>query len=275
VSTGAATIALLPGAAKPNDRIGHHDYLGGCSLLAELLAQTPSVRAELWSGGWPPDQGVLEDARALVFYTGGRKQPFLGSSQRLELMQKLVDRGIGLTMIHQAVRYPRSFAATARSWLGGVHVVGEADRGHWRTRHRDFPEHPATRGVRAWRIRDGWLREIQFVEDARGVTPLVWSSSEHRGSPRGGWPDVVAWAYERPGGGRSFCYTGIDAHSAWSVAGVRQLLVNGILWSAGMRVPESGAPCALDRRSLERHLSPRDPRPNANRVLAALRGLFR
>ena len=35
-------IVLVAGPVKPSDRRGHHDYLGGCRLLAGLLSQTPS-----------------------------------------------------------------------------------------------------------------------------------------------------------------------------------------------------------------------------------------
>ena len=68
---------------------------------------------------------------------------------------------------------------------------------------------------------------------------------------------MVCWAYERPEGGRSFCFTGLDAHAAWSVSGVRQLVVNGILWSAGLAVPAAGAPCAVEREALREYLTPR------------------
>jgi hypothetical protein len=105
-----------------------------------------------------------------------------------------------------------------------------------------------------------------------GVTPLVWSSRARGGSSLGGAADVVAWAYERPGGGRSFCYTGLDAHSAWSVAPIRQLVVNGVLWSAGGVIPDAGAPCVADAAALRRHLTPRQPKGLIGRLLHRLRG---
>ena len=70
----------------------------------------------------------------------------------------------------------------------------------------------------------------------------------------------MAWTYDRPDGGRSFCFTGLDAHSAWSVPGVRQLIVNGILWSAGVNVPPEGAPCTADETTSNSYLTPRTPK---------------
>lgn len=254
-------IVLLAGAVKVPDRVGHHDYLAGCTLLAALLEQTAGVRAIVVRNGWPQDESVLDRARSLVVYSGGgRKLSVLGSAARIDRVQRLIDCGTGIVMIHQAVSCMPEFAGRMASWLGGAHVAGESARGHWRTRHQQFPAHPVTRGVEAWEIKDGWLNAIQFVDGMRAVTPLVWSGRAQRGASTGGAADVVSWAYDRPDGGRSFGFTGLDAHSAWSAAGVRQLLVNATLWSAGLTVPEQGAPCAIDEAALRGYLTPRGSR---------------
>lgn len=256
MSTGS--IVLLPGRVRVPDKRGHHDYLAGCALLAEVLQQTAGVTTVTARDGWPADDGVFDGARALVFYTGGLgKHALLQSAQRIDRMQQLVDRGVGLVMIHQAVRFPPELADRALAWIGGAHVRGKSNAGHWRTHHRQFPDHPVARGVAPWTIRDGWHNHIQFVAEMHGVTPLVWSSKQHGGAPEGGAADIVSWAYERPGGGRAFCFTGLDAHSAWSLPGVRQLIVNGILWAAGLAVPNTGAACAVSASPLNGYLTPR------------------
>jgi hypothetical protein len=252
-----AKIVLVAGKMRVSDRVGHHDYRGGCALLASLLQQTPGVTA-ITADDWPENDEILGAARAIVCYTAGaRKHAFVRSPQRLERMQELVDQGAGLVMIHQAVRYPPELAGLAMSWTGGVHVLGKAGRGHWPTHHREFPDHPVTRGVQPWKIKDGWMNEIEFTEGMNGVTPLVWAGRKYGGSSEGGLADVVSWTYERPDGGRAFCFTGLDAHSAWAVPGVRQLVVNGVLWSAGLTVPLIGAPCDVDDADLRSYLTPR------------------
>jgi Trehalose utilisation len=269
MSAECAKIVLLAGKMKMPDRPGHHDYLGGCSLLAFLLAQTPGVKPVVVGDGWPADEAVFDDARALFFYNGGgRKQPAAATPERVERMQALADRGVGMIAIHQAVRYREDLVGRAKSWLGGVHVPGVSTRGHWPSRHSDFPDHPVTRGVAAWEIRDGWLNGIRFVDGMAGITPLVWSSAERRGASAGGTPDVVSWIYERPNGGRSFCFTGLDAHSAWSHAGVRRLVANAVLWSAHVPVPDQGAPCAIGDAELQGYLTPRGS--TGERLLALL-----
>jgi hypothetical protein len=207
---------------------------------------------------------VFNDASSIVFYTdGGGKQAFMTSPARIARMQALVDRGVGLVMIHQAVDFLDENGDQALSWLGGVYLKSVSGRGHWDSKHVDFPQHPITRGVTAWSINDGWLNKLKFVGDMKGITPLVWSGKEYAGSRAGLDGDVVAWAYERPGGGRSFGFTGLDAHSAWKLAGMRQLVVNGVLWSAGVDIPEKGAPCTIDDAELDRMQTPREPKPKA------------
>ncbi len=259
--TGAiGKIVLIPGRVKVSDMMGHHDYLAGCRLLAFLLEQTAGVETVVGRDGWLMDEARFEDAHTVIFYAGGsRMKSILESPHRLERIQQLVDRGGGLVMIHQAVRCPPEFKNLATSWTGGVYVDGQSNRGHWPTRHSEFPEHPVTRGVEPWEITDGWHNRLQFVHGMRGVTPLLWSSAQHRGSSAGGDADVVAWTYERSAGGRAFGFTGLDAHSAWAVGGVRQMLVNAILWSAGLTIPAQGAPCAVSSRELESYLTPRSP----------------
>jgi hypothetical protein len=260
VST-VAKIVLLAGTVKARDTVGHHDYLAGCRLAAFLLEQTPGVTATVVREDWPRDESVLAGARALVFYNGGgEKHPFLDSAHRLGRVQDAIDDGAGIVMIHRAVRFPHAFASQAATWIGGVHVAGESGRGHWPTHHGEFPGHPVTRGVPPWTIFDGWLNGIRFVDGMRGVTPLVWSGKTHRGSSAGGGADIVGWTYDRPDGGRAFCFTGLDAHAAWSVPGVRQLVVNGILWSAGVAVSQHGAPCAIDDARARGYLTPRLPK---------------
>ena len=52
---------------------------------------------------------------------------------------------------------------------------------------------------------------------------------------------TVAWAYQRPDGGRSFGFTGGHFHWNWGNDDVRRLVTNAIRWSAGDDIPEAGS----------------------------------
>ena len=262
---GRQKIVLVAGDTALVDTVGHHDYLAGCAVLETLLRQTNGVETVKVKSGWPDDETVFSNAKAVVFYTdGGGKQAFLDSPQRTAKLQSMVDSGVGIVMIHQAVDFPESFADQAKSWLGGIYSSGSG-RGHWDSNHVDFPGHPVARGVTPWKINDGWLNAIQFVEGMKGVTPLVWSGKEYAGSRAGLDKDIVAWTYERSNGGRSFSFTGLDAHSAWSLPGLRQLVVNGVLWTAGVEIPTEGAANEIDEKQITDMQTPRTPKKPASK----------
>ena len=255
-------IVLVAGETAKKDKLGHHDYVGGCKCLAELLHQTQNVETVTVEEGWPKDESVFAKTSSVVFYTdGGGKQAFLENRARIARVQELVNSGTGIVLIHQALDFPEQFAEQAKSWSGGVYLQGPSGRGHWDSKHVDFPNHPIANGVVPWEINDGWLNGLQFVKDMKRITPLVWSGKTYAGSRAGLDADIVAFAYDRPDGGRSFSFSGLDAHSAWSLPGMRQLVVNGVLWSAGASIPESGAACSIDETRLFEMQTPREAPP--------------
>ena len=256
-------IVLIAGATNKVDRPGHHDYLAGCRLLQNLLQQTQGVEAVLVKEDWPSNEAVFDGAKSVVFYTdGGGKQAYLKSPERVATIQKLVDAGVGIVSLHQAVEFPPKYAKQSMDWTGAVYKKPKAGRGHWDSKHDQFADHQVAKGVTSWEINDGWLNGFTFTSAAAKITPLVWSGKEHVGSQKGGMKDVVAWTFNRPDGGRSFNFSGLDAHSAFENAGMSKLMVNGILWTAGMSVPKDGFQCDADKTLIDSFLTPRTaPKP--------------
>jgi hypothetical protein len=262
-------IVLVAGETAKQDTVGHHDYIAGCKCLQALLSQTKNVTTVMVEDGWPADEKVFDKANSIVFYTdGGGKQAFLSDDARVKKLQQLVDAGTGLVLIHQAIDFPASFGDQAKRWIGGAYLPGSG-RGHWDSKHVEFPSHPITRGVEPWEINDGWLNGLQFVDGMKGITPLVWSGKEYLGSRSGLDKDIVGYAYDRPDGGRSFSFSGLDAHSAWSRQGMRQLMVNGVLWSAKAEIPSTGAPCEIEETQLNAMQTPRVPKPTKKKETLA------
>lgn len=238
---------------------GEHEYVPGCLALMDLLKQTPNV-APVLALDWPTKAETFAGARAIVlFCDGGEKHPFL-KEDRLAQIAKLAESGVGLVLLHQIVDVPKDLGEKVRSWAGGNWEKGGA-RAHWIAEFKTFPEHPTTRGVEPFKIDDGYLTKNRFVADKKGVTPLLRTVN-----PKTPGPDndeaIVAWAYDRPGGGRSFAFTGAHLHVSLGESGYRRLLTNGILWSAGVEIPQKGAPVELKAEALEKYL---DGRPAAKK----------
>jgi len=233
---------------------GEHEYVAGCAVLADLLRQTPGL-APVIALDWPKKPETLAGAKVVVFLFDGAEKHAVLAGDRAAQVQKLIDAGAGLVQFHQAVDYPKDFGDRARGWAGAAWEKGFSQRAHWVAEFGTFPDHPISRGVTPFRVDDGWLWRLHFVPDLKGVTPLLRTTAPKR-KPAAGTEDVVAWAYDRPGGGRSFNFTGGHLHVSLAQEGYRRFLVNGMLWAAGLEVPAGGAPVALTDADRDKYLDP-------------------
>jgi hypothetical protein len=221
----------------------------------DLLRQTPGVFPVL-ALDWPKKAETFDGAKAVVFFfDGGDKHALLKGDRRAQV-QKLVDAGVGLVQLHQAADYPKDLGERARAWTGAAWEKGYSQRAHWVDEFKAFPDHPIFRGVKPFKLDDGWLYKLRFVAGKKGVTPLLRTvSPKAKSADKSGDDAIVAWAYERPGGGRSFTVTGAHLHRSLAEEGYRRFLVNGILWAAGVDVPAAGAPVAISADELDRYLA--------------------
>lgn len=249
----AAKIVLIAGSNF--FKAGEHEYVAGCAVLADLLRQTPGV-APVIAADWPKKSETLAGAKAVVFFFDGGDKHGALKGDRAKDVQKLADAGVGIVQFHQAVDYPKDFGDRARGLAGGAWEKGVGERAHWVEEFKTFPDHPITRGVAPFKIDDGWLWKIKFADGEKGVTPLLRTWNPKATTKPQGLQDVIAWAYDRPGGGRSFSFTGGHLHASLAQEGYRRFLVNGILWSAGVEIPKEGAKVELDPKSLADYLKP-------------------
>lgn len=251
----AAKVVLVAGSAF--FKLGEHDYVGCCAVLHDLLKQTPGV-APVLALDWPKDSKTFEGASSIVFFVdGAEKHPAL-KGDRAKQIQKLAEGGTGLVWLHQGVDVPKDKGNLMRGWAGAAWEKGYSKRAHWVTTHKGLPEHPIANGVKPFKIDDGYLYKLRFAEKLEGVTPLVRTTNPKEPKAKADEDAaIVAWAYQRPGKGRSFSFTGGHLHASFAEEGYRRFLVNGILWSAGVEVPKSGAAVALTADELKGYLTKR------------------
>lgn len=251
----AAKIVLIAGSFSKGG--GEHEYFAGSVLLYNLLKQTPGVAPVLVAEGWPRNEKILENAKAIVFYMdGGGKQPILAPG-RLETIERLAAKGAGIVHLHQIIDYPKTATERILPLLGGVWVPGAGARGHWDGDFANFVEHPVTRGVAPFKENDGFIYKLKFVDGLKGITPLLRTTPPK--ATLKDTEDIVAWAYQRENG-RAFVFTGCHLQASWGLEGMRRFVINGILWSAGLEVPPTGAPVALDPADVMKHLDPVPPK---------------
>jgi type 1 glutamine amidotransferase len=239
---------------------GDHEFFAGCALLMKMLQQTPGVFPVMARDGWPKDPKTFENAKSVVFYMdGGGGHPILNKGNK-EVVQKLIDDKVGFVNLHYAVEYPKSQSDHVLKWLGGYYETNYSTNPHWDADFTTLPKHAITRGVKPFKIRDEWYFNIRFKPESKDVTPILQATPPDRvrgtaaAREHPGRSEIVAWAFERGDGGKSFGFTGGHTHKNWANEDFRRLVVNAILWSAGIDVPASGAKVEMEPDEINRNL---------------------
>ncbi|HJZ60264.1 MAG TPA: ThuA domain-containing protein [Gemmataceae bacterium] len=256
---------ILIVAGRQSHGPGDHEFFAGSAILMNLLKQTPGVFPIMARDGWPKNEKLFDTADCVVMYMdGGNNHPAIQKPERIALIQKQLDRGCGWVNIHYAVEYPAKVGPTVQGWMGGYYETGFSFNPHWDADIRSLPEHPITRGVKPFTLNDEWYYNMRFVEEQKGVTPILQAIAPDSARKNGPEPvkkhigenrlETMAWAFERKDGGRSFGFTGAHFHRNWADENFRRVVVNAILWCAKVEVPEGGAKVEFDPADLNKNL---------------------
>jgi len=277
LATRAALCAdkqLLLIAGVPSHGKEEHEFRAGALLLADALNRIPGYHATVASNGWPADPKALESADAILLYAdGGDGHPAI-RPDRLKLLDALAARGVGIGAAHYGVEVPKGDPGNAMlRWTGGYFETFWSVNPHWIARFTSFPNHPIARGLKPFEINDEWYFHMRFVPGMQGVTPVLSAvapaetmnrgDGPHSGNPavresvKKSEPQVLMWAYERPGGGRGFGFTGGHFHRNWADPNVRKAVLNALVWIAGGEVPPDGVDSTVTSDQLSRNLDPK------------------
>jgi putative membrane-bound dehydrogenase-like protein len=240
-----------------------HEHNAGCLLLSKDLqiaqrSQGLPVISTVYTNGWPKDPTAFDNADTVVAYCDGGARHFL--NDHLDQFDELVDdRGVGLVCLHYGVEtVPGPPGEHFLKWIGGYFEPNWSVNPHWTADYETLPKHPITRGVEPFAINDEWYYHMRFTPEMKGVTPILTAlppretlnrkDGSHSGNPAvreavlvRNEPQHTAWAFERPDGkGRGFGFTGGHFHVNWQENNFRKLVLNAIVWTAHVEVPQQG-----------------------------------
>jgi type 1 glutamine amidotransferase len=247
-------------AGKQSHGPGDHEFFAGTAILMNLLKQTPGVWPVMARDGWPKNEKIFDGADSLIFYMDGRDGHPVAQGDHMQKLQKYIDQGVGWVNLHYAVDYTPEAGDRVLSWMGGYYDKRISINPHWDADFRELPQHPITRGVKPFTLRDEWYYNMRFVEGMKNVTPILIAippdntrgTEDAKAHP--GRPEIMAWAYERKDGGRGFGFTGAHFHRNWADENFRRIVVNAILWTAKVDIPEGGAKVEFDPAELNKNL---------------------
>jgi type 1 glutamine amidotransferase len=262
-------IVLLAGSASHGT--GEHEFKAGCQLLQKCLNTIPGVQADVYNNGWPQDEKSFAGADAIFLYSdGGEGHPF-NRPERREAIGNLMKKGVGLGCGHYAVEVPKGPTGDAfLGWIGGYFEMHWSVNPTWTADFKALPKHPITRGVQPFKVNDEWYYHMRFRDGMKGVIPILTdlppkSTLNRQDGPHSGNPAVreaiakaepqhVMWVTERSDGGRGFGFTGGHFHRNWGDENFRKVVLNAILWTAKVEVPESGVQCTVTPEELKEGL---------------------
>lgn len=257
-------------AGVPSHGPGDHEFNAGCHLLSQCLNALPNIHAEVHNMGWPKDESVFDTADAVLIYAdGGSRHPAI-LSDRLALIDNLVERGVGIGCAHYGVEVPKGDPGEAlHRWIGGHYEHLYSCNPMWTPEFKTFPDHPVANGVKPFRILDEWYFNMRWVEGMKGITPILVAkpSDDVRDGPyvypKGPYPHIVGekgrdetmmWVLERDNGGRGFGFTGGHKHLNWGNDNFRKVVLNGLLWIAKAEVPAGGVSSSVSAWDLKQNL---------------------
>jgi type 1 glutamine amidotransferase len=260
-------------SGKPSHGRMKHEHRAGNMILAKRLNESglPIEAVVLEDIGYPKDESVLEDASTIVIFCTGHGGHLL--NPKLKEFDALMKKGIGVIMIHWATEAVSGAPGDKfLEWMGGFCDLNWSVNPHWKPNFKPRP-HPIWNGVQPFSVDDEWYYHMRFVEDRTGFTPILtdvppMETLKRPDGMRSGNPAVrkavangetqhVAWAYERTSGGRGFGFTGGHNHDSWQEDNYRKVMLNAILWTAGMDVPKNGVTSsAPDLVEIESNLDP-------------------
>ena len=260
-------------SGKPSHGRMKHEHRAGNMILAKRLNESglPVEAVVLEDIGYPKDESVLEDASTIVIFCTGHGGHVL--NPKLKEFDALMKKGIGVIMIHWATEAVSGAPGDKfLEWMGGFCDLNWSVNPHWKPNFKPR-KHPIWNGVQPFSVDDEWYYHMRFVEDRTGLTPILtdvppMETLKRPDGMRSGNPSVrkavangesqhVAWAYERPQGGRGFGFTGGHNHVSWQDDNYRKIMLNAILWTAGMEVPENGVDSlSPDDAEIESNLDP-------------------
>lgn len=217
---------------------GAHQYMAGLRVLATCLKQVPEMEVKLVQADepWRDGPALLRDVDGIVLSLGQGGRWIQNDPKRLEAIMRLAQKKTGIVAIHWAIGAQKGrYITPYREIIGCIH--GGEDRKYIVCETElvvQAPDHPIFHGVHGLHIRDEWYYHLKRSPQGKIESLLAAVIDGQR--------ETVGWAYTRDGGGRSFGFSGMHFHKNWQNESLRRMIVQAVLWTVHLPIPEKGIP---------------------------------
>ncbi|MBL7112708.1 MAG: ThuA domain-containing protein [Bacteroidales bacterium] len=233
---------------------GMHEYIKSARLLKAMLDHSPNttgINTQLVYNGWPENPAILDSADLILAIADGRYgeetvNPLMANDDRIKIIQKQMDRGCGVMTFHYTTFAPDIYEEEILEWTGGYFDWQPGEKkGEWYSDYTYItdevtfpnPGHPVCNGIESFTYEEEFYFNLRFRENDKRLVPIMDVPGLETGQELG---KVVAWAVERKDGGRGFGTTIGHYYDNFEIEDYRKFVLNSIVWTAGMKVPENG-----------------------------------
>ena len=252
------SFALIgPACAEPKQLLlvgqgpdGHppetHEFIAGTRVIEAMLKKVDDLKITSVNGDEPWMEGpdLIGKADGVVIFVSEGARWAQRDARRWEALTRLAARGGGVVALHWGIgaKDPQ-YIAGYQKLIGGIH--GGPDRKDNVLETDLTPsDHAIAQGIEPFRAHDEYYYQLKFVQPTEQIARVLSAKIE-------GADQTVAWAWERPDGGRSFGFSGLHFHNNWKREPYRRLVAQAILWTNKLDVPNDGLTVDVPSEALE------------------------
>jgi type 1 glutamine amidotransferase len=170
----------------------------------------------------------------------------------------MMDRGCGIVCIHYATGLlgddvTEEGEHPLLKWLGGYfanrscpHHESIARIYPQATINPATPDHPISRGWKSFELHDEPYINNYFGRNENRFGAGVVAIANSMLPPEKPRKETVAWCIERPDTGRGFGIVMPHFFKNWKQESLRQLILNGVVWTTQREVPDQGVDSVLE-----------------------------
>jgi hypothetical protein len=220
------------------------------------MANLPDVEADIVYD-WPGK--ALRDGAATVVFIGDTfpANRFPNAEQNLADLDVMMARGCGIVCLHYATGLLGEDVAPDGDhpllrWMGGY--FANRSCAHHESFARIFPkaiiqpaapQHPVWRGCRAFTLNDEPYFNNYFGPGENTPAPNVTLLASSMLPPDAPREEAVSWCVERRDTGRGLAVVMPHFYRNWDLEDLRRYILNGIVWTAKLDIPDEGVDTQL------------------------------
>jgi hypothetical protein len=220
---------------------GTHEYVAGQNVLKKCLSSVPQLEPTIvrCDGDWPEGPQLLTKADGVVMFISEGAKWLNANPARRAAFAELAKRGGGLSVVHwgmgsRAAENIEPFVDLFGACHGGPDRKYKVLETQLLVAAKD---HPIMAGLTDFRIHEEFYYQLKTRPSA-SLVPLLKAEID-------GDQPMVAWAWERAGGGRSFGYSGCHFHEHWARPEYQRFLAQGVLWTLKLTPPRENFPAQI------------------------------